>query len=394
MISSDGYYDDSLTLEEATLYLRERLWEFPFNDRKVMDPAMPVMIDSRSQAVQVAAMFSQFGADLIGKNELRLGFIYNANTQRSGKSLLAKLAITPTNGHMATQGWNPKDEELRKVLDAEVMRGARYIVFDNARGHVASPVLEAFMTTPVWTGRVLKETRMFEASNLATVFITGNDMTVSPDIANRCLLCDLFVSEVNVQDRVVTAPISDAWLMEWKNRHAILSALWGIIRYWDEAGHPLATENLRPGYMRWCQVFGGLTLFAGFGDCLAMPSEVESDVNTEMSDMKGLVRKLSAPLLRTIDPERVHEYFFQDVVNAAHDGGYFDWMLEGKEDQDATGRSNYVLKQGSDVKFGRLLRRYAPRIGVRAFRITPTVTIRMRSTGKDRHRRFIIERAE
>jgi hypothetical protein len=53
---------------------------------------------------------------------------------------------------------------------------------------VSSPVLEALMTTPVWTGRVLKESKMFEASNMATVFITGNDMTVSPDVAQRCLL--------------------------------------------------------------------------------------------------------------------------------------------------------------------------------------------------------------
>jgi len=35
---------------------------------------------------------------------------------------------------MATQSWNVKDEELRKVLDAEVMRGSNYIVFDNVRG--------------------------------------------------------------------------------------------------------------------------------------------------------------------------------------------------------------------------------------------------------------------
>jgi hypothetical protein len=51
-------------------------------------------------------------------------------------------------------------------------------------------------------------------SNLATVFITGNDMTVSPDMAFRCLICDLFVQEANVQERKVAKPITDSWLMD------------------------------------------------------------------------------------------------------------------------------------------------------------------------------------
>jgi hypothetical protein len=256
MISSNGYYDDSLSLQAATDYLRDLFSEFPFADWE--SEQADGTRNSRSQAVHLMAMLSQFAGQLIPREALRLGFIYNSNSQRSGKSLLAKSVIIPSNGRMASQGWTPKDEELRKVLDAEVLRGSRYIIFDNVRTrtHVNSQVLEAFMTSPMWTGRLLGKTQMFEMPNTATVFITGNDLSVSPDLKHRTLQVTLFVSEADVQSRHVQHSIDDAWLMRLNNRKAILSALWAIIRHWVQAGKPLATKDLRVGYERFCQVFG------------------------------------------------------------------------------------------------------------------------------------------
>lgn len=411
MITSNGFYDDTLSLYGATTFLRELLMEFPFSDwRDELPPQAPEDArfevehgrQARSQAVQLAAMLSQFAGGLLPPNEMRLGFIYNANSQRSGKTLLVKLAIVPPNARMAVQSWNAKEEELRKVIDAECLRASRYIVFDNVRGHVASPVLEAFMTTPVWTGRILAQSKMFEASNLSTIFITGNDMTVSPDMAFRCLICDLFVQEANVQERRVTTPITDSWLMLKSTRMRILNALSCIVRHWDEAGRPKASKNLRAGFERWCEVFGGMVEFAGFGDCLAMPTDVESDVNTEGADMKGLVTMLAKPVLAG-DTRRL-ELRFQDVVNGAHEGGFFDWMLDGKLVDKEEDREpgvwcvengvfkEYVLKPDSTSRFGKLLKRYAPQTGARIFRVTPEQSVRVSCTGKNRQRRYVIER--
>ena len=125
----------------------------------------------------------------------------------------------------------------------------------------------------------------------ATIFFTGNDCTVSPDMANRCLVCDLFVEEANVQERHVIDPISDDWLMRRENRSKILSALFGLVRHWNAAGRPKPSGRLRVGFERWCNIYGGIVEFAGFGDCLAEP-EVEKDVNTEATDMRVLVLEL------------------------------------------------------------------------------------------------------
>lgn len=399
MIDSGGYYDDSLELNDAVMYLRERLFEFPFSDWITDGVVLP---QSRSQAVQIMAMLSQFAPGMIPREALRMAFIHNSNAQRSGKSLLLKLIIVPANGHMATQAWNPKEEELRKVLDAEVLRGSSYIVFDNTRGFVSSQVLEAFLTTPIWTGRVLTRSQMFTASNTATVFFTGNDINVSSDIKHRSLLVDLFVQEANVQERKVEKPIDDTWLMDKANRKEMLSALWAIVRHWNEAGRPLATENLRAGFERFCSVFAGMTIFAGFGDPMVEPSDVETEIDTEMADMKALVKALAESILK--EGEKREEYTFQEVVNMAHLNGCFDWLLDGKDVQaeDVPGvpggkHADYVLKADSNSRFGRLLRKYAPAAGeatvkkVRLFRLTQDRSVRFSSTGKQRHKRFVVE---
>src|SRR5207245_1056417 len=103
------------------------------------------------------------------------------------------------------------------------------------------------------TGRLLGKTQMFEAANASTIFITGNDLSVSPDIKRRSLEVTLFVAEADVQARQVQHPIDDVWLLNPQNRRDILNALSAIIRNWADAGKPLATKNLRVGYQRWCE---------------------------------------------------------------------------------------------------------------------------------------------
>jgi len=386
LISSEGYYDDSLTLEQATDFLRRLLLEFPFSEKKPMpiDDSTPEnFYQSRSLAVQIAAMLSQFAIGMLPRHSLRLGFIYNANTERSGKTLLGKLAIVPVSGKMAAQSWTKKDEELRKAIDAEMLRASRYIVFDNVKGHIQSQIIEAFMTSSTWTGRVLGKTQMFEAENTATLFFTGNDCTVSPDMSNRCLIVDLYVDEADVQARTISEPINDSWLMQRPNRFRILSALWAIVRYWDQAGRPKAKGRVRVGFEEWCNVIGGMVEFAGFGDCLAEPEDDEKNVNTESADMKALVRLLFTPDPGEA-PQNHLEFTFQEVVNVAHEAGLFGWVLDGKEE-----KGNYELNHKAESSFGKLLRKFSPLTGARRFRFDAKQVL-FRCTGKNRQRRYVL----
>lgn len=396
MLSSNGLYDDSITLEEARLFLYELHQFFPFADWvQPSDNDGSIIPMSRSLAVQIAAMLSQFAGGCVPPDAAKMGIVYNANVQRSGKTLLANIAVIPVYGAMNTQSWNPKDEEIRKVLDAEVMGASTYVVFDNVRGFISSPVLEGFMTAASWTGRVLGRSQMFTAANNVTVFITGNDVSLSPDLTHRCMMCDLFVAEANPQERKKPGKIIDPiWLKVPANRHRILSCLWAIVRHWDAADRPTATSfgyRTRPGFETWGDIIGGMVAYAGFGDCL-VSEELESAGDTEWSNMKDLITRLS-----NIEDKKSAEYTFQEIVNLCYEEGLFTYLLDGREVENKVGGMvesvDYVLKPDSNSRFGKLLQRFAP-FGKqpRVFKLPTVHQVKFSSTGKGRSRRFIVEK--
>ena len=124
--------------------------------------------------------------------------------------------------------------------------------------------------------------------------------------------------------------------------------------------------------------------FAGFGDCLAEP-EVEKDVNTEATDIRVLLLEL---LKKAVEGVRHLEFSFQDIVNTAHEAGVCGWALEGKEEH-----GDFILTHKSEIKFGKLLRKYAPvKPDVRRFRISASDLVQIHCTSRNQNRRHIIER--
>jgi hypothetical protein len=392
---NDGPYH-AWDLATAVAFLRELLSNFPFADwyEEELDDGSKVR-QSRSMAVQVAAMLTLFCKRLVPKGTSRMGFIYDANSPRSGKTLLAKIAIIPIHGAFRAQTWNPKDEELRKVIDSEVLSASSYICFDNVRGYLSSQVVEALMTTSEWTGRVLGRSQMFTVVNNMTVFITGNQCLVQPDIGHRCLRCELHMDMNDVQDREVPAVIDDYWLAQKENRVNVLSALWTIVKEWDKAGRPRASDygfKTYVGFERWGEIIGGLVAFAGFGNCLERPAEREFGGAQEGKAVKDLI---SLAMERDQVSSRVM-LSFQDVVNICHENGLFDWMLDGKIVGD-----NYEVSSRTRSTFGLMLARYAPFVQDKK---TPKKPISYKidfegeerlvyfgCAGKFRHRKYFIE---
>jgi hypothetical protein len=353
------YYE--WTLQESVDYLRWVLREFPFGDWKVVTHSEadggtgePIR-QSRSQAVQVAGMLSLFCMGLIPKGSNRMGFIYNANSQRSGKTLLAKLAIMTITGAFKAQPWKGNEDELNKLLDSEMLAGSMYVCFDNVRGYMSSQTLEGLMTSPQWTGRVLGRTQMFTAENRMNLFITGNDCIVSPDMSHRCLICDLFVEQGDVQERQVENLIDEPWLMDKENRRNTLSALWGIVRAWGNAGEPNASSfgfKPRLGFERWGEIIGGIVGFAGFGNPLEKV-QLEQAGDSEERNIRKLIDRMRDMALG----DNRGEFSFQQIVDFCHDDGLFDYMLDGRETQDG-----YKLNASSSSRFSLTLGRYAPKV--------------------------------
>lgn len=383
-VASNQFYHD-WDLITSTTFLRALLREFPFAERQ--GERLRADENCRSMAVQVAAMVAQFCVGLLPEGASRMGFIFNANSQRSGKSLLAKVAIVPINGRFVAQSWHSKEEELVKRIDAAVISASNYVCFDNVRGYLSSQALEALLTTPFWEARVLGSSEIVVAPNKISLFVTGNDLMVSPDLAHRFLFCDLQVSEGDVQERKPPFVIDDAWLMQRENRIDILSAIWGMVRSWHAAGRPTASSfGFKPklGFEQWGELVGGIVAHAGFGNCLEAP-QLAVGGNNEDRQIRDLLTVLMEGMF-----SRRREFTFQEVVNAAHENDLFTWLLDGRMSD-----GDFVLSAKAKSSFGLLLGRYGPntdlRVRPRTFRMAEGRPIMFGASGKGRSKRYFLE---
>jgi hypothetical protein len=372
----------------STTFLRALLREFPFAERK--GERLRPDENCRSMAVQVAAMIAQFCVNLLPDGASRMGFIFNANSQRSGKSLLAKVAIVPIYGRFVAQSWHAKEEEQVKRIDAAIISASNYICFDNVRGYLSSQALEALLTTPFWEARILGSSEIVTAPNKISLFVTGNDLMVSPDLAHRFLFCDLQVSEGDVQERKPSFVLDDSWLMQRENRIDILSAIWGCVRSWHEAGRPPASSfGFKPklGFEQWGEMVGGIVAHAGFGNCLEAPQLAVGGNNEDRQ-----IRDLFTVLMENMFTQR-REFTFQEVVNAAHENDLFSWLLDGRMSD-----GDFALSAKAKSSFGLMLGRYGPNVDLRArprsFRLASGASILFGSSGKGRNKRFFIELPE
>ena len=320
-------YDEGMPLSEARKVIDGLLEEFPFADAK------------RSKAVAVSAMVSLFAVGLLPKAALRPAFVYLANAEGAGKTILAKCAISPVHGFVDTEG-SPKDKaEIAKELLTAVIEARTYILLDNCKGHVDSSQLEAFLTAVRWKGRVLGVSKSFCGENNVTVFITGNSCTVSPDVRRRSLFIELFMEDERAEDRKFSRTLDDAALLGM--RAGVLAALWAFVREWDAAGRPKPSRS-HSSFPRWAEITGGIVEFAGYG-CPLETAEIESAADTDGADMRELVNLLGvvqAPVK------------FDELVAVARQHGLFERII-GSED---------ALKASEKSAFGKLLKRFDRRV--------------------------------
>lgn len=323
--ASTGIEMPELSLEEARTVVDKLLQEFSFND------------NGRSKAVAVAAMLTVFGIGLLPSLALPPAFIFLANREGAGKTLLAKVCTIPVLGYAPTAAWAKSDEEMDKRLLAAVMGGLPVLILDNVRGHISSGPLELFLTNSHFKGRILGQSKEFMGRKSTVVFLTANGATVSPDMRRRSLFCELFLGVERAEDRTFRVRLEAPLLLRARGR--ILSALWSLIRSWDQAGRP-KPSRINSGFSDWSEIFGGIVEHAGFRCALETP-EIEGAADTDLADMGALVKRIT----QTHGSQSVG---FAELVAAAQEGGLFTRVLPDQGEPDRSQRS----------AFSRMLTRY------------------------------------
>lgn len=347
-------YSIELSFDEAKAVIDELLVEFSFAED-----------GGRSRAVMVAAMVGQFVDALIPRGALRPIPTYLANAEGAGKTLSAKCAILPVHGSVAVEGGLKDGAETDKVILASVIAGQSYILFDNCKGYLSSPTLEAFVSAAHWEGRILGQSKKARGENNITVFITGNNCTLSPDLRRRGLFVELTMPAEFPEDRTFEHTLDDHELLKMRPR--ILGALWAFLREWCEAGRP-SPSRAHSSFPRWAEIVGGIVEFAGYG-CPLMRAEIEGMVDTDGADMRKLVQAMHD---LEADPQAFAEqhelpqalngrgddhgkgYSFEQLVTLCRDLGLFDALMSDVDNLDN-------LKRAARTTFGYILKRYRGR---------------------------------
>jgi hypothetical protein len=338
-----------MTIADAKAIIDDLLSEFVFAD------------SGRSKAVAVAAMLTVFGRGLLPPKSLRPCFIFLANAEGAGKTLLVKCCTVPTLG-FTPAGTKPNDEdEMRKALLAAVLEARPVLFFDNAKRHIASEALEGFLTSQDWEGRILGLSKSFRGENNAVVFITGNGCTVSPDMRRRSLFCELFLEAERAEDRVFQNNLEVPTLVE--RRSEILTALWAFIQEWDKDMRPRPSRS-NSSFPDWSEIIGGIVEHAGYGCPLETP-QIDAATDQDGADMRTLVKSIiNGSQLKAVD--------FAEVVEVARTAGLFDWLIPADGDLDSKAKA----------RFASMLKHYDRRL-VGGYRFS--------LLGKGRNRRFQVE---
>jgi hypothetical protein len=199
------------------------------------------------------------------------------------------------------------------------------------------------------------------AENQATVFCTGNGVTISPDMRRRSLVAELHLEVERAEDRKFKRTIELPTLMELRPK--LLSALWSLVKYWNMQGRPEPSRT-HSAFPSWAEIIGGIVEAAGF-PCPFETGKIAATADPDSEDMHSLVHAMA-------EATRIN-YSFGELIALGHENGLFEHVI-GSTDDDLARREKSM--------FSKLLGRYDHRL---------VAKYRFIVEGKGKTRRYRIE---
>lgn len=242
------------------------------------------------------------------------GFIWDANTPGSGKTLQADAASLIGIGRDAGRIGFPMDkrsynDEVAKVLCAYALMGARLITFDNLSGGGDAPdfggsTLEAVLTSGDTAAfRILGRNEMITAPWRTVIFGTGNNVSIARDMLRRIMISRIDSPHERPEQR----PLEDfkhperafrlkAWIEE--NRPVLVVAGLTLLRAHAIAGRP-GPKRTWASFETWTNVIANAIVWAGGADPLDCRPAEDGEENPEKRAIGVVLRNWER-----LDPER------------------------------------------------------------------------------------------
>ena len=208
----------------------------------------------------------------------------------SGKSYLCELITafaTPQRGTPTTVPAD--DEECRKLLLAELLRGPAVIEFDNLTSDLlAHKSLCTTLTSEFFSGRILGVSKTATVSTRTLFLSSGNNVGPVHDMARRCVTINLDPGCEVPAARTFTRPDLVREVLSQRGRY--VSAALTILRAWVVAGRPKSQCKSLAGFGDWSDLCRQPLLWLGLSD----PAESVFLAMAEDPDRETLGRLLTA----------------------------------------------------------------------------------------------------
>lgn len=205
---------------------------------------------------------------------------FNAPTAGTGKSMLVDLAsIIATSRPAPVMAQGKSEEEMEKRLGAALIAGDVMIAIDNCEEPLGGELLCQAMTQTSLKVRILGTSLNAEVPSNATMFATGNNLTLAGDMTRRAIRATL---DAGVERPELRAFDRDPLAMVAAQRGDYVTAGLTILRAFHVAGRPSQTVPLG-SFTAWSAWVRDALIWLG-----------EADPCETMEGMRGADPKLEA----------------------------------------------------------------------------------------------------
>ena len=190
------------------------------------------------------------------------GFLFDAPTQASGKTLAARAVnalITgkPGAGMVPFRKDLQSDVELYKTLISLSLRDGCVFQLDNLVGHFKSPTLAAHLTSGEISGRLLGGNQMYEGPARFFVTVTSNNGSLDRDLARRFVRIRIDTKVSTPQSRKFSF-LPETVAIE--KRFVIADAALTLMKAYIDSGMPQYIAD-HAGFAEWSQLIRGAVLW-------------------------------------------------------------------------------------------------------------------------------------
>jgi hypothetical protein len=232
------------------------------------------------RAAAVAAILTPFGR--FAYDGCTPFALYEANTPGAGKGLLSEVSATIwSKTGIPRMAMPQSDQEFAKKITSLLIAGDLLINWDNIRGPLGGPALEAVLTSRVWKDRILGASKM--TTNMPVSLMhsgTGNNCILVGDMPRRVLNIRMEVDQENAEERSgFRHPDLLGYVREHHGELAV--AAFTILRAYVGAGLPSQELPSWGTFDEWSDLIRSAVVWVGMDDPAKTRIELRDRADTE-----------------------------------------------------------------------------------------------------------------